>query len=139
MRGYGVAELIACHFRRTNGAKCRQPHDTLEMRPVASDAGSKGNDIAALRLRRLWARRNKGRASARFQHGERALRDVATDRIEHGVAAAHPSANGRVIVQVPGDDLATEIAQPRRLGGIADQGDDLVATLVELAGDATAD
>src|SRR5882724_5577659 len=109
MRGHGFAELIACHAWRTNRPKCDQRHDTLEMRPVASDAGPQCYDIATLRLWRLRARGDKGRTSARFQYCERALRDVAADRIEHGVAVLHGL--GKIHRIVVDDLVGTDFAQ----------------------------
>ena len=86
MRGHGFAELVACHFRRTDGPIRNQRNDALEMWPIASDARPEGNDIAAIRLWRLCSRGNKGRPAAGFQHRERSRRDIAADGIEDSVA-----------------------------------------------------
>src|SRR6185437_8343651 len=67
VRGGGFAELVARHFRRTDGACRDQRHDALEMRPIASDAWPQGDNIGAVRLGRLCAGGNEGRATARFQ------------------------------------------------------------------------
>src|SRR6516225_8711576 len=61
VRGRGFAELVDCHFRRTDSPHRHPRHNAFEMLPIASHAGAESNDIAAVRLRRLCARGNEGR------------------------------------------------------------------------------
>src|SRR4030081_2918708 len=79
------------------------------MRPIASDARPQGNNVAAVRLRRLCSRGNKGRPAAWLQHSERPLRDISADGIEDGVAVSHDP--GKVYRVVVDDFIGTNLAQ----------------------------
>ena len=70
VRGRGFAELVACHFQRTDSPHRHQRHNAFEMLPIASNVGAESNDIAAVRIRRLWARSDEGRPATYFQHFE---------------------------------------------------------------------
>ena len=65
VRRRGFAELIDRYFRRTDRALCNQRHDALEMVPVAADMGPQRHHIAAVRLWRLRAGADEGRAQCR--------------------------------------------------------------------------
>src|SRR6516162_7516270 len=83
VRGRGVAELVACHFRRTDSPHRYQRHNAFEMLSIASDAGAQSNDIAAVWLRCLCARGNEGRPATYFQHFERPLRYISADSVKY--------------------------------------------------------
>ena len=79
--------------------------------------GRNDYDVAAVRLWRLRARGDEGRAAARLQHGKRALRDVAADGVEHRIAAAHDlgEIDGIVVDDLIGADFAQIIMVAPRL------------------------
>ena len=67
------------------------------------------NDIAAVRLRRLWSRGNEGRPAARLEHGKGPLRHISADGIEHRVAILHRL--GEIHRIVIDDLVGTELTQ----------------------------
>src|ERR1700720_2707993 len=79
------------------------------MRPVASDVRPQGYNVAAVRLRRLCSRGDKGCPAAWFQHSERPLRDISADGIEDGVAVSHDL--GEIHCIVVDDLIGTNFAQ----------------------------
>jgi hypothetical protein len=79
------------------------------MRSIASDARPQGNNVAAVWLRRLCSRGNKGRPPPWFQHSERPLRDISADGIEHGVAVSHDL--GKIHSIVVDDFIGPDFAQ----------------------------
>src|SRR6516162_2471332 len=83
----GFAELVECHFRRTDRSYRNQRHDAFEMLPITSDTGPQSNDIATVRLWCPCSRGNKGRPAAWFQHSKGPLRNISADGIEHRVAS----------------------------------------------------
>src|SRR6516164_4339534 len=89
------------------------------MLPIASDAGSQSNDIAAVRLRCLRARGNEGSPATYFQHFERPLRYISADGVEHRVAVSHHLREiHRIVVDdLVGTDLAEIIMVRRACGG----------------------
>ena len=97
-----VLQIVELHLRHMHRADRRQVHDPLQMRPVAADRGPQRRDVAPRRRRRLRARRDERRPAARLQHGERLLRDLAADRIEHAIDARHGLAE---ILRAIVDDL----------------------------------
>src|SRR6516164_121360 len=105
----GFAELVECHFWRTDSSYRNQRHDAFEMSPITSDTGPQSNDIAAVRLWCLCSRGNKSRPAAWFQYNKGPLRNISADRIEHRVAV---SDDLREIHRIVIDDLVgTNFAQ----------------------------
>src|SRR6202012_6201729 len=96
-------------FRRMDGADRDQLRDALKVRPVASDMRTQRNDITALRLWRLRSRGDEGGTAAGLEHLERALRDIAADRVEHRIAVAHGL--GEIHRVVVDDLVGTDLAQ----------------------------
>src|SRR5262245_3794630 len=82
----GLRQLEQRDLGRADGADATELGDPLEVWPVARHRRPQRSDIAAIRLGRLRAGGDEGRASAPLQHGEGACRDVAAHGLEHRVA-----------------------------------------------------
>jgi hypothetical protein len=59
--------------------------------------------------------------------------------VDDGVAAGHRLAERLAVAEVAAAQLAAELGQRRRFAGGADQADDIVAPLAQLAGDRATD
>src|SRR5215470_15393802 len=81
-----LGQAISSDLGRAYSAGLIELHNPLERPATASDRRPQRGDIGALRLWRLCARSDEGRAAARLQHREGPLRHVAADRVKHGVA-----------------------------------------------------
>src|SRR5215472_6527880 len=82
----GLRQAIELDFRGLYGARLEEFDDTFEMPAGASDRRPERSYVIAWRLRRLRPGSDKGCPTARLEHRERALRYVAADGIEDGVA-----------------------------------------------------
>src|SRR5262249_49722202 len=98
----GFGQPIELDLGRADGAGLKQLGDALDMAAGASDRGPQRRDVVAVRLGRLRARRDEGRAAARLQHRERFLSHIPADGVEHGVAIFR---NFREILRVVVDDF----------------------------------
>ena len=102
----------------------------------ALDRRPERGDIVARGLRRLCPRGDEGRASARLEHRERALRHVAADGVEDGVAIARGL---REIPRVVVDDFIgaepAHVIVVRRTRGRDHVGADMLGELNGEAGD----
>src|SRR5664280_3142604 len=101
-----------------------------------SNRGPERRHIIAIGLWRLRTRSNEGGATARLEHREGFLRNVATDSIEDGVATGH---NLSEILRVVVDDLIgselADIVTVRRARRRDHTGADMFCKLNGKAGD----
>src|SRR5262245_21008902 len=135
--GCRVGQRIELDLRRAYGALGEQLDDAIEMATGAFGGGPQRSHVGTAGRRCLYPRRDEGTAAARAQHRERFLRDVAADRVEHGVAI------GDHLGEVPGvvvDDLvgadATQVLMIGRAGDGNHAGADMLGELDREAGNA---
>src|SRR5215831_11579966 len=89
MRPSRLGEPIELDLGWPHGSSQDELCDSFEKTSGAPDRWPQRYDVAACGLRRLWARGNEGGTTAWLEHGERPVRDTATDRIEDRIAVGH--------------------------------------------------
>src|SRR5262249_35918178 len=81
-----LGQAIELDLGRTHCAHPIQFDNTFEMPASAPNGRSQRRYISTLWFRRLRARSDEGGATARFEHCERSLRNIASDGVEDSVA-----------------------------------------------------
>ena len=115
MRLSRLGEPIELDLGWPHGSLQDELCDPFEKTSGAPDRWPQRYDVAACGLRRLCTRGNEGGATAWLEHGERPLRDIATDRIEDRIAVGHHLCE---IANVVVDDLiGAEAAHIVEIGG----------------------
>jgi hypothetical protein len=89
MRLSRLGEPIELDLGWPHGSLQDELRDPFEKTSGAPDRWPQRYDVAACGLRRLRTRGNEGGATAWLEHGERPLRDIATDRIENRITVGH--------------------------------------------------
>jgi hypothetical protein len=82
MRIAGLGQAIERDLRRPYRPRLKQLGDAIEMPACASDRRPQRRHVVAIRLWRLGAGRDKGRAAHRLEDREGPLRNIAADGIE---------------------------------------------------------